>query len=55
MNRPFSRIVFRVGEIGDPKMEAGGRTVYFKGEAGFGGRVVLAVSRAGLYDRLSSR
>jgi len=55
LNRPFSRIVFRVGEIGNPKMEAGGRTVYFKGEAGFGGRVILAVSRAGLWDRLFSR
>jgi hypothetical protein len=55
LNRPFSRIVFRVGEIGDPKMEAGGRTVYFKKEAGFGGRVILAVSRADLYDRLFSR
>jgi len=53
--RPFTRIVYRVGEIGDPRMEAGGRVVSFKKEVGFGGRVVLDAFRAGLRDRFFAR
>jgi len=48
--RPFSRIVYRISEIGDPRLEVQGRTVFFKREVGFGGRVVLAARRPALHE-----
>ena len=50
--RPFSRIVFRIGEIGDPRIEVNNRTVVLKKAAGFGGRVVLTTARPKLYEIL---
>jgi hypothetical protein len=41
LSRPFRRIVFRVGEIGKPRIEIRGRTVDLEDEVGFGGRVIL--------------
>jgi hypothetical protein len=53
--RPFSRIVYRIGEIGDPKLQVKNRTVALKHEAGFGGRVILAAARPTLYEIFSHR
>jgi len=41
LRRPFTRIVYRVGEIGNPRMTLGARSVEFKREVGFGGSIVL--------------
>lgn len=53
--RPFSRIVYRIGEIGDPKMRVKKKTAAFKKEAGFGGRVILAASRPALHEIIFRR
>jgi hypothetical protein len=53
--RPFSRIVYRVGEIGDPKLQLKNRTIAFKQEAGFGGRVILTADRPALHEILFHR
>ena len=50
LSRPFSRIVYRIGEIGDPKMQVKKKTATLKREAGFGGRVILAASRPALHE-----
>ncbi len=50
--RPFRRIVYRVGEIGDPEFHVRGRSVVFKQVAGFGGRLILAATRPALYEIL---
>ncbi len=39
--RPIRRVVFRVGEIGDPELQVGGRVVRFLDEVGFGGAIVM--------------
>jgi hypothetical protein len=41
LRRPLARVVFRIGEIGDPRLTIGRRTVQLKKEAGFGGAVCL--------------
>ncbi len=41
LDRPFTRIPYRVGEIGDPRMTVRGRETAFKQEVGFGGGVLL--------------
>src|SRR5512133_2547806 len=38
--RPFSRIVYRIGEVGDPKLRVQNKTIALKAAAGFGGRVI---------------
>ena len=50
--RPFRRIVYRIGEIGDPKMQVQNRTVAFLQAAGFGGRLVLTMTRPPLHEIL---
>lgn len=55
LDRPLRRIVYRIGEIGDPKLTVGGRTVALKNEAGFGGRVVLTASRPTVGEILLDR
>jgi hypothetical protein len=50
LSRPFRRIVYRIGEIGDPAMNVQGRTVSFKQAAGFGGRLILTATRPALYE-----
>jgi hypothetical protein len=50
--RPYQRIVYRIGEIGDPKMQVRNRSVSFKQAAGFGGRVILTTTRPALYEVL---
>jgi hypothetical protein len=55
LSRPFHRIVYRVGEIGDPKLLVRNRTVSFKQAAGFGGRLVLTMTRPTLHEILRYR
>lgn len=45
LSRPLTHAVFRIGEIGDPRLRIGGRLLHLKQEAGFGGAVVLDVRR----------
>jgi hypothetical protein len=52
LSRPFSRIVYRIGEIGDPKIRIQNKTAALKAAAGFGGRVILTTARPRLYDLL---
>lgn len=52
LSRPFTRIVYRIGEIGNPRLQVQNRTITFKGAAGFGGRVVLSASRPSVYEIL---
>ena len=52
LSRPYQRIVYRIGEIGDPKMQVRNRTVSFKQAAGFGGRVILTTTRPALHEIL---
>jgi hypothetical protein len=44
--KPFREVVYRVSEIGEPKMKIRDRLVDFKKEVGFGGRIVLTVKSA---------
>jgi hypothetical protein len=44
--KPFREIVFRISEIGEPKMKIRDRMVDFKKEVGFGGRIILTVTSA---------
>jgi len=52
LSRPYQRIIYRIGEIGDPKMQVQNRTVSFKQAAGFGGRVILTTTRPSLHEIL---
>jgi hypothetical protein len=52
LSRPFSRIVYRIGEIGDPKIQVKNKTAALKKVAGFGGRVILTTARPKLYEFL---
>lgn len=45
VSRPFTRLVFRVGEIGNPKLRIGQRVVELAREVGFGGTVVLTMKK----------
>lgn len=42
--KPFREIVFRISEIGEPKMKIRDHLVDFKKEVGFGGRIILTVT-----------
>ena len=53
--KPFKQVVYRVGEIGDPKMKVKDRVVEFKEEVGFGGGVALTVRNVGLLEALGAR
>jgi hypothetical protein len=50
LSRPFSRVLFRVGEIGNPTIRAGKQFVHFAREVGFGGAVLLVARRPSLYE-----
>ena len=52
LSRPFSRIVYRIGEIGDPRIHVKNRTAALKKAAGFGGRVILTTAKPKLYEIL---
>ena len=50
MRRPFTRIAYRVGEIGNPKMTIGARVIAFKQEVGFGGGIVLTTRQVAVHE-----
>ncbi len=54
LRRPFSRIVYRVGEIGNPHFMVGKQVISFKQEVGFGGQVILSTVRPRLSDLVST-
>jgi hypothetical protein len=47
--RPFTRVVFRIGEIGDPQLTIGNLTMALKQEVGFGGAVHMQTRSPRLY------
>ena len=53
LSRPFSRVVFRVGEIGNPVLRVGNQLVQFVREVGFGGAVRLVARRPSLQERIA--
>ncbi len=55
LSRPVSRVVFRVGEIGNPVIRIGSRVVQFAREVGFGGAVLLVARKASLRERIAAR
>jgi hypothetical protein len=55
LSRPVSRVVFRVGELGNPAIRIGSRVVQFAREVGFGGAVLLVARKAGLRERIAGR
>lgn len=50
LQRRFTRIVYRVGEIGNPRFTVGKEEIAFKHEVGFGGQVILSTTQALLSD-----
>jgi len=50
--KPFKRVAYRVGEVGDPKMKVRDRVVEFKEEVGFGGGIVLTATHANVLETL---
>jgi hypothetical protein len=54
LSRPVSRVVFRVGEIGDPRIRVGDEVVQLAAQVGFGGAVLLVARRPGLQERLAA-
>jgi hypothetical protein len=44
LDKSFSRVVYRVGEIGNPKMTIRERVVSFTQEVGFGGGLILTAT-----------
>ncbi len=44
LNKRFSRVVYRVSEIGNPRLTIRDHVVNFKQEVGFGGAVILTAS-----------
>jgi hypothetical protein len=52
LGRPFRRVVYRIGEIGNPTLKIRDRTVNFKNEAGFGGSVLLAAALPSRFEVL---
>ena len=55
LSRPVSRVVFRVGEIGDPRIRVGGDVVRLAEQVGFGGAVLLVARRPGLPEGPAAR
>jgi hypothetical protein len=52
LSRPFTRIVFRVGEIGDPILRIKKQQIRFIDQVGFGGAVLLVVRKPGFLSLL---
>jgi hypothetical protein len=53
LSRPVARVVFRVGEIGDPAITVGQRVVRFAEEVGFGGAVRLTARAATFREQIA--
>jgi hypothetical protein len=54
LSRPVHRVVFRVGEIGDPRIRVGRDVVRLKQEVGFGGAVLLVARGPSLGEHLGA-
>jgi len=54
LSRAVSRVVFRVGEIGDPRIRVGDEVVQLAEQVGFGGAVLLVARRPSLHERLAA-
>jgi hypothetical protein len=50
LQRRFTRIVYRIGEIGTPRLVVGKQVMDFKHEVGFGGQVILSTAQANVSD-----
>ncbi|MBI5580777.1 MAG: hypothetical protein HY895_16615 [Deltaproteobacteria bacterium] len=55
LGKPLRRVMYRVSEIGNPKLQIRDRVVAFKQEVGFGGAVILTASAARLHEILPYR
>ena len=51
LSRPVEKVIFRVGEIGNPTFTIGERTVDFTAEVGFGGTVILDARAAPISEK----
>ena len=51
--RPVHQVVYRVGEIGQPRLRVRDRVIEFKPLVGFGGRVVLTTNTPHMYEIIS--
>jgi hypothetical protein len=51
--RPLHQVVYRVGEIGQPRLRVRDRVIEFKPLVGFGGRVVLTTNTPHMYEIIS--
>ena len=54
LSRPLHRVVYRVGEIGRPKMKFRDRVIEFKPLVGFGGRVLLSTDKPHFYEIIAA-
>ena len=50
LRKPFRQILYRVGEIGEPRMKVRGGEVDFKQEVGFGGSILFTAAVAKAYE-----
>jgi hypothetical protein len=55
LSKPFQQVVYRVGEIGDPRMSVRSREVAFQQEVRFGGSIVLTAAAPKAYEILLAR
>jgi hypothetical protein len=52
LSKPFTRIIFRVGEIGDPKLKVENHSISLLEQVGFGGAVLLVARKLGFLSLL---
>jgi len=50
LSKPFTRIVFRVGEIGDPNLKVKNQSIRLFEQVGFGGAVLLVARRPSFFS-----
>ena len=54
LSRRFTRVTFRVGEIGNPTFRIGARVISLAGEVGFGGSILLTARPPTLRERVKA-
>lgn len=50
LHKPFQQVVYRVGEIGHPRLSVRGQVLDLKQAVGFGGRLILTARRAKVFE-----
>lgn len=55
LSRRLNRVVFRVGQIGNPTIRVGNQSVQLVREVGFGGAVALVARQPSLRERIAGR